>query len=127
MKTRATLRPHRPVTPEDVGAQFRGDAKLISEMREELARYLADFTIDRDFQPDDRTLMCVGCGSPLTGLLCGTFEWGAQWGEGHCVECWWPARGLHELKINGENLTFPGILQYAPKHVRYLGDREPLR
>jgi hypothetical protein len=67
---------------------------------------------------------CVGCGRPLTGIF-GYFRWGLANGEGYCSECGWPARGAHDVTVEGggeETATI--VLQYMPDELVELLDRD---
>ncbi len=76
--------------------------------KEEDAAYVSKFLPPR--QARDGNIMCVGCGSPLSGLLTGTFEWGIAHGEGHCYRCGYPARMYHFFEKR--RVAFP--LQWHP-------------
>lgn len=69
---------------------------------------------------------CLKCGGKLNPDLISSFiglegfTWGIAHGEGHCIQCQWPARSYHFIKDeNGEELmTIRNfIIQYHPDHV----------
>ena len=85
-----TIRPKPEAGPE---AQAEADA-----LRKAIDEYLKDFAQGPN---------CPQCGSVLGGLL-GTFRFGLMFGEGHCVNCGYPVRAIHNTPdIEGLSLLLP--------------------
>ncbi len=70
---------------------------------------------------------CVGCGDNLfepgpLGAIHSTFDWGLEYGKGHCTRCGYPTRMYHRVGKGGW-FAFP--LQYHPDELerRRTGDR----
>ena len=79
---------------------------------DELEAYLSAFVA-----PDGEQ-RCCQCRSRLTGVF-GTFRWGAVNGEGECINCRWPARGIHRMKLEHDGYPvfhspLEVVLQYHP-------------
>jgi hypothetical protein len=75
------------------------------------------------FVPPQKDGGCVGCGERLTGssdvsafLLGATFTWGIQHGEGHCLACGYPARGIHYDVGPIKQVRL--VLQYHPDELK---------
>lgn len=108
-------------TCDTVGIELSGRDEGIG--RRVFDKYFRIFVCPKSTAVEDQGILgsqrCISCDSRLDGLI-GTFEWGLAHGEGTCVECGWPARGVHQIKDeDGEDFAVlrNSILQYHPTEV----------
>jgi hypothetical protein len=92
-------------------------AEEATALDEDLARwdaYLAEFAKLTDGR-------CLCCGEslrcPLGMGLFGGFEWGLAHGEGRCVHCHYPMRGIH--RVDGLGTIRNLLLPYHPSALSF--------
>lgn len=124
---RAKNLPHATVASVGIGVKLK-DGETAPEAIELCAKMNAQLDVYYHHFTDLVDRKCIGCGSTLVGkdlvdsyIVGATFEWGLAHGEGHCVECGYPARALHYVKFDNDEgeLKFSRVLQYHPSELKH--------
>lgn len=106
-----TLTPELRKTTEHATDSLIGPEFLHGIAPEHLATFNAHL---RHYAAPNKEQECAACGTRYS------FQWGLQYGEGHCYECGWPATLYHFVKDDHGNDLFVIrglLLWYHPDEI----------
>lgn len=92
-----------------------------AEADQELAAW--DAYLEQFAKLTDGQCLCCGIQLSCSFNLFGGFEWGLEYGEGHCVHCRYPMRGHH--RVDGLGTIRNLFLPYHPSGLSFEPKEEP--